>query len=477
MAKPSAILQREIDPEYEMFAAYLEQANEVLEAPDRFQKDASTIKIGLESELALANDRIGINGLEAMRDYIISETAEFSDMELGVSQIETRTNPFEVSAINGWKEMSDSYRADYEKLLAVCRQHGASVMRIGSNPFLPVINAPRTNKDRYKLVPDYYNQNRPKQKDTMIGLGEKKIDIGDAAVVSLFQSFQVNLEASSLEDACDKMNRSLFIAPYLLSISGNARFLELTDSNLSDLRLISWEKSHDDRRLCIDTNLEDMRTACWEKAFDLRSCREAANKEYLRIGLPNRYFEKLSDYFDYISAFPFILHAPERALGIAVGLSWFDARIKFIGDSAVVELRVLSTQPTIEEELALTLLYIGRLAYSQNTKERIIPIGYVKENRLSAMFYGRKKPMWFLDEKNELKKIPHDIGITLEIKKAQHGLDILGLRRQLDHETLDFMLKAGSPSTRLAAHLGRDNGHLTQARMKDAMEKTKMFIS
>jgi hypothetical protein len=477
MAKPNAMLQRDIDPEYEMFEAFLEQANAVLDSPDRFQKDPSTIKIGLESELALYNDQIEQKDLEAMRDAIIAETSEFSDLELGVSQIETRTKPFDVAGNNGWEGLNASYQADYRKLLTACRSHGASVMRIGSNPFLPVIKAPRTNKERYKLVPDYYNQNRPKQKDTMIGLGEKKIDIGDAAVVSLFQSFQVNLEASSLDDACDKMNRSLFIAPYLLSISGNARFLELTDSSLSDLRLISWEKSHDDRRLCIDTNLEDMRTVCWEKAFDLRCSQEAANKEYLRIGLPNRYFENMPDYFNYISAFPFILHAPERALGIAIGLSWFDARTKIIGDSAVVELRVLSTQPTIEEELTLTLLYIGRLAYSQNTKELIMPIGFVKENRLSAMLYGRKKPMWFLDETNELKKIPHDIGMGLEIEKAELGLEILGLRRHMDDETLDLMLRAGSPSARLADDLEKGKGHLTHARMKEAMEKTKMFIS
>ena len=63
-------------------------------------------------------------------------------------------------------------------------------------------------------------------------------------LISLFQSFQVNLEAKSMKDACDKMNRSLAIAPYILAFSGNARFLNCQDTQIQDARMISWERSN-----------------------------------------------------------------------------------------------------------------------------------------------------------------------------------------------------------------------------------------
>ena len=198
------------------------------------------------------------------------------------------------------------------------------LLRDGANPFLPSIGTPRTDKPKYHLVPDFYNHHRNSQRDTLIGLGRHRVDIGDAAVVSLFQSFQVNLEAKSLEDACDKMNRSMAIVPYLLAFSGNARYLNCRDIQIQDTRMMSWEISHDPRSFC-DTGFQDLRIISWEKSFDVRPEKTEDWQNELRVGLPGRYFKDLADYLWRAGMFPFILHNPEAALAISIGMTWLDA--------------------------------------------------------------------------------------------------------------------------------------------------------
>ena len=419
---------------------------------ERFVRNHQDLKIGLESEIAI-HARLDNTDLVQKRDAIISENSDFTDIELGASQIEIRTPPVDIISSSGLASLTEIYKQRFNSVLQSARKHGVKLLRVGANPFLPTINTPRTDKPKYRLVPDFYNRHRNPSLDTVIGLGPHRVDIGDAAVVSLFQSFQVNLEAKSLEDACDKMNRSLAIVPYLLALSGNARYLNCQDTRIQDSRMMSWEASHDTRVFC-DTKFQDLRIISWEKSFDVRPGKTENWQNELRVGLPGRYFRDLADYLERAGTFPFILHNPEAALAISIGMTWLDARTKFIGDSAIVELRLLSTQPTIEEEILLTLLYVGRLYHSQQSKENLMPINMVRENRLSAMLQGIKRPMWFLDKNGNPIKLPTNLGLELEIEKAKIGLNQLGLLPSLDIGVLRSTLENGSPSDRLARALG-----------------------
>ena len=454
--------------EREMQTAFDEQAREVLSMPDRFLKDGKDLKVGFESEVAIHSDHLALNELEFVRDNILRKVPDFTDVELGTAQIEFRTPPVNISSTNGFCDISDIYRTTFQRLVLAATESNCSILRIGSNPFLPIKNTPRTNKLKYQLVPDFYNKNRPLQTDTIIGLGNHQINIGDAAVVSLFQSFQVNLEARSFEDACDKMNRSFFIAPYLLALAANSRYLELVDTKMQDLRMIGWEKSH-------DTLMQDLRLVAWEKAFDLRTPNEIARGHALRVGLPERYFIDLSDYLNRASRFPFILHQPKVALNMAVGMTWLDARVKFIQDSLVVELRLLPTQPKIEEELMLALLYLGRLIDSQMRNESLLPIEFVRENRLSAMLYGMHRKMWFLSGESILQKLPYKLGVRREIKRAICGLERFGLANLLDKELLEKILINGSPSDRLSQELDKKEHDVSVESMKEALARLEML--
>ena len=439
--------------ERDMLESFNVQAKDLLASKDRFIKNGHRVKVGLESELAI-HAMLSNSELVQKRDAIIADNSDFTDVELGASQIEIRTPPIDLISNGGIASLKEIYEKRFASVLDSARRHEVGILRIGANPFLPTIGVPRTDKIKYHLVPDFYNQHRSFRLDTMIGLGKNRIDIGDASVVSLFQSFQVNLEADSLEDACDKMNRSLAIAPYLLAFSGNARYLNCQDTKIQDVRMMSWEISHYVKTFCDTGN--------W-------------NNE-LRIGLPRRYFRNIVDYLQRAGTFPFILYAPESALAISIGMTWLDARVKFIGDSAIVELRLPSTQPTTEEETMLMLLYIGRLRYSQVNKEQILPINMVRENRLSAMLYGLKRPMWFLD-KNEIPvKLPTKVGLARELEMAMIGLNGLGLLSALNTDLLNFMFEAGSPSDRLAKLLN-SVGDISVCDMEHALLETKMLVT
>lgn len=459
--------------EKEMLEAFDIQARDLLESRDRFLKAKDGVKVGLESELAI-HGRLSNEELVKRRDAIIAENQDFTDVELGASQIEVRTQPIDLLSSDGVSSLRDIYEKRFADVLGSARRHEVGILRIGANPFLPTIGTPRTDKPKYRSVPDFYNQFRNPHLDTIIGLGKNRVDIGDAAVVSLFQSFQVNLETSSLDDACDKMNRSLAIAPYLLAFSGNARYLSYQDTQIQDARMMSWEVSHDTRTFC-DTRFQDLRIISWEKSFDIRPEKTENWFNELRIGVPGRYFRNMADYLQRAGTFPFILYAPESALAISIGMTWLDARTKFIGDSAIVELRLPSTQPTIEEEILLTLIYIGRLHYSQTSQEHILPINMVRENRLSAMLYGLKRPMWFLNGNGIPVKLSAKIGLARELKLAIAGLSQLDLISSLNKELLDSVLSAGSPSDRLAKLLN-PVGNISINDVEDALSKTNMLV-
>lgn len=452
--------------EKEMRSEYRKQAREIIASPERFWKDGDSLKIGFESEVAIHSWDLALHQFEGRRDAIRQEVPDSTDVELGAAQIELRTPPINVLASGGFAAIASLYKESFASLVQATQRHGCSVLRVGANPFLPVKNTPRTHKPKYQLVPDFYNEHRRKDADTLIGLGQDRIDIGDAAVVSLFQSFQVNMEANSFLDACDKMNRSFMVAPYLLACSANSRYLECLDTKMQDLRMIGWEKSH-------DTRMQDMRVLAWEGSFDVRTREEIKAGQVLRVGLPERYFADMADYLNRAGRFPFILYQPDAALGIAIGMTWLDTRVKFIGDSLVVELRLLPTQPTIEEELVLTLFYIGRVTDSQMRSEALLPIEYVRENRLSAMLYGMHRSMWFLSDSGMLERLKYKVGMRREIKRAKQGLEHVGLLGSLDEQLLQSALRVGSPSDRLARALRGET--ISHQAMRQALMETKML--
>lgn len=368
-----------------MAEAFRSQAEAILASPERFMKPPGTLRVGLEMEAAIIAPDCSA-ATEAQRNAVIAGIP-FADVELGASQLEWRTEPIVINNNGGLTAMADQ-AVERDRMMAdAAGAQGLHILRRGTNPFVAIPGVVRTSKEKYQQVPDFHNAHRQRT-DTVIGNAEP-VDVGDAAVVALLNSLQCNTEAESLPDAVDLLNRSLAIGPMVVALSGNAGFLAGQDTGFRDVRMTAWETSH-----------------------DTRSVEERKAGKALRVGLPDSYFADVKDYFERIGSHPFILDNPEHALQVGIGLFWNDTRIKFIGDSAVVEFRPTSIQPTVMEDLAIMTFYLGRLMWSRQNHEELPPIESVREQRALAMERGI---------------LPFADALPAELARAREGLLKMGV--------------------------------------------------
>ena len=437
------------DREKEMSRAFWLKANAILMDSDRFVKPERVTRVGLEEELAIYKKGLSLDDYEPIRDSIVAQNQDWADMELGTSQVELRTPPIVIT--NG--DFSSLVNIYNERLAAITqssREKGCVVLRTGANPFLPLDAIRRTNKPKYQEVPSHHDINRRADVGVKIGCGD--IDVGQAAIVALFQSFQVNLEAQSFEDAVERLNYSLMIGPTILALATNSRFLNLQDTGISDIRMPAWEISH-----------------------DVRTSEDVSSGLESRVGLPERYFRDMKDYFDRTARFPFILYNPEHALEVGIGLHWTDTRIKVVGNSLVVEFRLIPTQPSPSEEIGLMLLWLGRVVFAQNTKEKFWPINCVRENRNSAMNHGINGAAWRSSPEGMYRCSMKTL-VSLETLMAIVGLRSIGLCHMEFIDPLLERLHLGTPSDLLRQELGSSGNKFSEENIFEAMDKCKMVV-
>ena len=419
-----ALTEQELHIEEKMMAAYDVQSSTVLANQNQYRKTGRR-KIGLETEYSLIHSD-GSQASEQQRDAIINGHKSWLQPELGAAQLELTTDP-EPICDQGITRMIDQLVQRETYIYCAAKSQGLQVLKSGTNPFIQINEIVRSSKPKYQIVPDFYNKERTND-DTIIGRTEK-VDVGDLSIIALFNSIQLNLEASSPEDGIDLLNRAIAISPTVVALTGNSRYLSGKDTNISDMRMLAWSK-----------------------AVDTRTPEQKRNGiEETRAGIPDQYFDSLDHYFRQIKRYPFILDAPEVALAVGIGMYWKDARVKVIGYILVVEPRPIPMQPTIQENIAATLFYLGRLNYSQIEKEALLPMSLVKENKQSAMQDGLYSNLWNMRNGLITKSCAKEIMLE-EIQKAEAGLSNLGLNReQLNYlKLLKERINIGTPSDQLA---------------------------
>jgi hypothetical protein len=288
-------------------------------------------------------------------------------------------------------------------------------------------------------------------------IGKEPVDIGNAAVVSLTNACHLNLQTYGVDDAVDKLNRSISIAPLSIALGGNSRFFEESDTGIQDSRLIAWEISHDTRtREQVEQGLPT------------------------RVGLPKNYIASLEDYFKQVASYPFILFDPDHALEIGIGLFWKDARIKFYGNSCVVEFRPLSTQPTAIENVQLQTFFLGRLLWSQRRNEIILPFNLVKQNRLDAMINGTCGRLWTDNGLGNILQVNTKEVLSREVQRAKEGLSETDLpNTEWNLALLDELkqrIERGNPSEQMARELsGERNSPERKSSLSEVLCKRGLF--
>lgn len=435
--------------EREMVAAFKSQSAQVLADSDegRFDKDADTLLVGLEVEYGLLDNNTHQGVEEHVRDLIVEKDVRF-DVELGASQIEQRTDPVDIK--EDPIKIFEQLIANDSKIQGMSDALGVSIVKSGTNPFIPVDDIVRTTKPKYQQVPEFHNLRR---RNVSKNVGTKEvIDNYDAAIIGITNSVQANIEARDELDAIDKLNRSFMIGPITLSLFSNSNIYEGKDIGVQDARMILWEKSH-----------------------DIRTEQEFASGAVTGVGLPKAYYSSLVDYFDRIGKKPFILHSPENALQVGIGINWRDARIKVIDDSLVVEFRPVSTQPTPEGNYSAMMFYIGRLLWSQAHKEPLLVLQRVKENRDEAMLKGRDADLYIWDDEvGKFQKTPAASLATIELQRSIAGLKEANIVNGELFGMLTEKLNAKNHSSVLSS--ARQN-YISRRVAKDGLEATFMAMN
>ena len=431
----------ESEEEREMREAFEKQAEKILENEGRYRKSKNNLNVGLETEYAAVDRDWEPIGREVRNQMI--EGLDFADVEVGASQIEVRSDPVRPGSLAELEDEMRLIEADLQDEAAV---RDVNVFRAATNPFIDLGSIERTDQPKYDRVPSFHNQHR--NSGVQDGFGrDQTIDPRNAGLPAAINSTQVNVEAQSLEDAVDKANYTYMISPFLSAISGNARFLDGKDLGFSDVRMPLWEKSHDIRT---DEQLGD---------------------ETVPIGKIESYFEEIEDYFSRVKDLPFVLHDEEEALDIGIGTFWKDTRIKFPDFyeedeySAVVESRIVSTQPTLEEEVAMHGFFLGRLSYAQEEEENLIEIEKVNRNRYAAMHNGLDTRLYGTDgELQDATEVLEE-----ELEKAEIGLEYAGIEDPGYMDLLYDRLEEGTPADQMAK--GFNSARQEGLDTKDALKK------
>jgi hypothetical protein len=424
--------------EERMLQAYRDQASSVIEDAGSYQSEAYQRHFGVEFECSLLRSNTQPVHDQVLRDEVIGDGDNNRYVvELGAGQIEVCSPIIDLIETPGFEPILtilDSSVKDLRRRSAVA---GGRIVLSGTNPLVPFNSIARTNKEKYQLVPDYYNS---AQNGNSKRIGPNGLWVGEASLVSILNSIQPNFEAISLKDAVDKTNRLLMISPMAVALTANGRYLDLKDSGMADLRITAWRTAH-----------------------DARTAEQIAAGIEPRVGLPNQYYSGIEDYFERITQHPFLLNHPEDALDIGIGMNWKDAKIKFKNQKAVVEFRAMSTQPTPEASAAALLFVAGRLFYSQQTNENLLPMRLVHQNAHQAAHFGLDGKLW-LQSRGGLIKLPAKQAIATELNRAHQGLKLAEIPNlEWAYECLQEMrrnLIDGTPSDRMKTIVEKSRGSM-----------------
>ncbi len=381
--------------------------------------------LGLETEYSLLYDEDLRPATGDVVEEIIGEDSAARKMELGAHQIELVTKPINGKSIS---TLCDILKESERSLKESASKKGLRVLRMGALPNLSPFHTKVGNTDKYRMVPGYYDRLRNESNiDSPYPLN-RKVQIGGVEFptlgnVGLFNAVQINLQAKNLEDAIDKLNRSLMIGPYIAVLTGNSRIINHIDTKIEDIRLLVWES-------LVSVAGDDI---------DIKNNRRI--KKERRVGLPLSYFKDIDDYFARAGSYPFIMHSnPAEALNIAIGMYWQDTRLKFINKKPVIEFRLISMQPTPEEDIAAMVFYLGRLNWSQINKESLLDIWKVNDNRHSALKLGLDGGFYFGNEK-KIANCSLYAALEDELVKAEKGLEQLGFKSSEINDYLGILRK------------------------------------
>jgi len=394
--------------------------------------------LGMEAEYSVVISGTAQLVDQVHRDSIISRSQGLLKDELGASQIELNTPPFYLDH-DGFSDLEKCFNEFEIAATSIAAECGAELVRLGSFPTCPIDEVKRTRTDRNDQYQEWIDLNRRLSTSTVIGNLRRRKPV-NASVLGLFNSIQFNVAMNSLSEAIELLNLSYAIAPPIIALTGNARFLDMVDTGYSDIRMLTWELTH-----------------------DIRTAHEVRSNQGFNVGMPPRYFTNIQDYLTYVRTallaagnLPFIKNNVSRAFEIGMGLCWLDSKLKFKNDQILLEFRPISIQPSVAEDIAVGAYFIGLLEYHRRQMSSLPTMSQNAWNRRAAMEKGLTADFIMNDGKKPVS-LPAKFVVAESLKNAAVGLTDCGLGNNV--EKLDPLFRRleqnMNPSDELASHINQ----------------------
>lgn len=455
-------LASRFDVEYphfpEMRAQFRKRAQEILSNERPVEGETDRRLVGFELEFSCI-DGAGQPMSETVRNELVASEPDRWGKELGSSQIEVKTEPVDLMASDGLEQMRQSIFTETRRLMNALDQRGLIAVRLGTNPLLPLDESLRSHDpDRYILVPDFHDRHRRPGISPSLGLGAHQVRVDIARIIGAASSVQFNVDCRSVEEALAVLNYAFMLSPVVLAMTGNSRFLDGKDTGFSDIRGPMWELSH-----------------------DIRTPGELSLGVPSRVGLPRDYYPTLASYFADLHDQPAILNDPDKALELAVGLFWRDARLKFLPGrngalKSVVEFRPMPLQQSSNEDFAFMAFSLCVIFGSLMRKRVMLPMNLVHDNRWAAMLHGTRAKLWGTTWDGELYHVPARDALRREMDYAKTALlsSFVGRSPEFAVEVLELWqdrLLDGCPSDvafdRMTQSFGRRKKRIDRDRLLD----------
>lgn len=419
-------------PEEEVMRdGFIAIASEVVKNEENYQHSDTTFLAGTELELPLINHDYTLATQEG-RDKVVSSTP-YTSVELSAHQLEvTPAKPADLKhdLMSLERMMEDSISS----IRPTTRNLNLSWLRLGTYPLCHIHEVDHTKGDpkyiKYVRSPMWHTQNQRPDAEGYLLTASGPLDVSSGYIVGLLNAIQITVDATSFEDAIDKLNRSYMISPMAVALAANSSHLGYLYTGYADVRFVAWTISH-----------------------DTRTYNEVNNGNPTRVGLPRDYFSGLNEYFNQILSYPFVMNDPislEHPFEVGNGLFWRDARLKFFREQQKVgvEFRPVAIQPDLQGDMSVMMFYVGRLLWSQYNNETLTPMKAVWANKQSAMSHGMQAKLYTQID-GQLHLVNARTALEIEIRRANEGLALLGAsvdKRVYYINSLLERLDKGSPA-------------------------------
>jgi gamma-glutamyl:cysteine ligase YbdK (ATP-grasp superfamily) len=394
-----------------MEAAFYRQLRERCRPRTNSQHSLPMI-VGIETEYLIV-DAQGRLIPETVRNRIL-EKLPHSSPELGVSTLETHTDP--VPLVDPAHGMLQEMHAIEQETIAAASGEDCRLVRIGTYPGAFDDLAITQQPDRYQLLMDishtlhgvYETGAHPVQ------IGEVVLPMERCNIMSGCQSIHMNIQLPAGDLAVRLLNKAIEVTPYLVALGAH--------SPIADCRFAGYQ---------------EFRVPIWEPLFTFPNIDAKYGVNTRRTGFPDQYYRDWDDYWRDVGEKLYFSHDTERAFDVNMKQFWRAVRLKPCPGKehdCLLELRALSTQPTLEEDAAFYLLFGGLLHDSEWHSRPLLPIDMVKKNLELASRHGLDTRLYVLDSRGISQKsadvIARDLldeAIAIWKRTSSEAADTVGL--------------------------------------------------